>query len=312
MGTGEGRSSGVHVSRLRVVFGALAAGAAGSLLVTAGAQAGVKSSFVQAHRGGTIETVKGKPKPAYGEETMPAFKAAAAEGFVLELDVKLSADGVPMAIHDDTLDRTTGCEGLVAERTAAEIRRACPVDVLGTGDVTKRLGPRSRKLEPVPTLAKVLKFANRKRAQLNVEVKNVPTDDDFDPGTTYAQTVADTIRESGFPPRRLIVQSFLPTNLDVFASDPYFDDAETSYLTLQNLTNESGPAFAGTAGYDWVSPEWPVDQAYVDEAHGLGLRVVPFTLNRRADVKAATRFGVDALITDDPLTARRAAERADR
>ena len=283
-----------------------------SLFAASGAQAGIPDTFVQAHRGGTIETVKGKQKAVYGEETMPAFKARAKEGYVLELDVKLSADGVPMVIHDDTLDRTTSCDGLVAERTAAEIRRDCPVDLLGTGDVTKQLGPKSKKLEPVPTLAQFLKFARKKGAEINVEIKNVPTDDDFDPGTTYAQTVADTIRASGFPVQRLIVQSFLPQNLDVIQADPYFDRAETSYLTLQNLTNDSGPMFASQQGYDWVSPEWPVDQAYVDEAHGLGLKVVPFTLNRRGDVKSATRFGVDALITDDPPLARKAAASAAR
>ncbi|HEX6115777.1 MAG TPA: glycerophosphodiester phosphodiesterase family protein [Solirubrobacterales bacterium] len=295
------------MSRARLLAWALAPALLAALVAAQGALASLDASFVQAHRGGAIATVKGKQKPVYGEETMTAFKAAAEKGYVLELDVKISADGVPMVIHDATLDRTTSCDGQVAARTAAGIVRGCPVDLLGTGDVTKRLGPKSKRLDKVPTLARFLRFADRGGAEINLEIKNVPTDPDFDSGSTYATTVAQAIRASGFPPKRLIVQSFWPANLDVIQADPYFDRAETALLTLHDLNNAGGPAAASTAGYDWVSPEWPIDRAYVEEAHGLGLRVVPYTINTRADVAAATRFGVDAVITDDPGMARRAA-----
>ena len=70
---------------------------------------------VFAHRGGS----------ALGpENTLAAFDlglAAGADG--LELDVHLSADGVPVVVHDATLDRTTDATGPVAARTAAELAR---------------------------------------------------------------------------------------------------------------------------------------------------------------------------------------------
>ena len=56
---------------------------------------------------------------------MPAFArglAAGADGF--ECDVRLSADGVPVVIHDATLDRTTDRTGPVAALTAERARRA--------------------------------------------------------------------------------------------------------------------------------------------------------------------------------------------
>ena len=69
--------------------------------------------LVFAHRGGC----------ALGpENTLAAFdrgRAAGADGF--ELDVRLSADGVVVVCHDDTLDRTTGAIGLVRARTAADM-----------------------------------------------------------------------------------------------------------------------------------------------------------------------------------------------
>lgn len=51
---------------------------------------------IHAHRGGSV--VDGKP--LYPENTIPAFRHAARRGFVLEFDVKLARDRVPVVIHD--------------------------------------------------------------------------------------------------------------------------------------------------------------------------------------------------------------------
>ena len=56
------------------------------------------------------------------ENSLPAFEAAVNRDFAIELDVQLSADHVAMVFHDESLDRLTGESGLVAERTAAELR----------------------------------------------------------------------------------------------------------------------------------------------------------------------------------------------
>ena len=61
-------------------------------------------------------------------------------------------------------------------------------------------------------------------------------------------------------------------------------------------------AFAVDAGYTWLSPQWPIEAEFVKQAHRRHTRVAPYTINKRADVKAA-RTKVDALITDDPLMA---------
>src|SRR5262245_19201998 len=66
-----------------------------------------------AHRGGS------KLRP---ENTLAAFDHAVALGVDgLECDVHLSRDGVPVVIHDATLDRTTDASGLVSARPAAEL-----------------------------------------------------------------------------------------------------------------------------------------------------------------------------------------------
>jgi glycerophosphoryl diester phosphodiesterase len=69
---------------------------------------------VIAHRGASAEAP---------ENTLPAFEAAVQRGAdAFELDVRLTADGAPVVIHDDTLDRTTDRSGLVRAHTLAELR----------------------------------------------------------------------------------------------------------------------------------------------------------------------------------------------
>jgi glycerophosphoryl diester phosphodiesterase len=69
---------------------------------------------VIAHRGSSAEAP---------ENTLPAFEAAVHRGAdALELDVRLTADGAPVVIHDETLDRTTDGTGPVRAQTLADLR----------------------------------------------------------------------------------------------------------------------------------------------------------------------------------------------
>lgn len=264
-----------------------------ALLLAPAANAAVPA--VQAHRGGPV--LDGVP--TFPEETLPAFRNAAEElDTVLEIDAKLTEDRVPVVIHDDTLDRTTNCEGLVADRTLAELAE-CKADVLGApgNDLTWVPAP-----EPVPiaTLAEVLAFAKADGIGINLEIKNYPTDDDFDPTPAFANRIMDVVLESGIPAERVIMQSFTPDNLRV-ARDR-MPKAEFAFLSLAGM-QDAALDFAAANGYDWVSPAWPVDKSYVDEAHSRSLRVVPYTINKADAVRAAAEAGVDALISDDPLMA---------
>lgn len=263
------------------------------LLLAPAAQAAVPA--VQSHRGGPV--LDGVP--TFPEETMPAFRNAAQKlRTVLELDAKLTEDGVPVVIHDDTLERTTNCEGLVADRTLAELAE-CRADVLGApgNDLTTAPAP-----EPVPiaTLAEVLAFAKTEGIGINLEIKNYPNEDDYDPTPAFANRVMDVVLESKIPARQVIIQSFTPANLEV--AEARMPDAEFAFLSLPP-TNDAALDVAASNGWDWISPAWPVSEAYVDEAHSKNLRVVPYTINKAPAVEAAAKAGVDAVITDDPLMA---------
>ena len=52
---------------------------------------------------------------------MAAFRAAIAQGYGIECDVRLSGDGVAMVFHDATLSRMTGVEGLLSDHRAERL-----------------------------------------------------------------------------------------------------------------------------------------------------------------------------------------------
>jgi glycerophosphoryl diester phosphodiesterase len=261
------------------------------------AAAAASKPAIHAHRGGAL--VNGKP--TYPENTMPAFKQAANNRLVLELDVKLTKDRVPVVIHDATLDRVTPCTGEVVDRTLAQLSH-CKVDVLGAEETLRQLPRGDRRRAPVPKLTQVLALLKRTGRKANIEIKNIPTDPDFDSTDAFARTVCDVIKRSGVPQRQLIIQSFFPPNLDV--AKQRLPGADLSLLTL-GILNDAGIDQADNNGYDWVSPQWPVSLDYVNRAHAKGLRVVPYTIDKAADIRGAAAVGVDALITNDPLRARR-------
>jgi glycerophosphoryl diester phosphodiesterase len=272
------------------------AGALACLAPSADART-IGTPYIQAHRGGSI--VDGTP--TYPENTMPAFRHSANQGFVLEMDAKLTKDGVPVIMHDATLDRTTDCTGLVAEKTLKELRR-CRVDILGTEGDSMHIGPRSPRATGIPTLGHILGFIKKKRAEASIEIKNVPTDPDFDPTDRFARIVSKTILRSRVPQSQLIIQSFWPPNLTV--AKRLLPLADLSFLTL-SAGNVGGIGYAAAHGIQWVSPQWPVDPAYVGDAHAQGREIVPYTIDKRADLVRAADEGADAIITNDPTRARR-------
>jgi glycerophosphoryl diester phosphodiesterase len=265
-----------------------------ALLATAFATPASALPAIHAHRGVTV--VNGTPR--YAEESLAAYRNAARNGFVLEVDAKLTEDGVPVALHDATLDRTTNCTGELRTFTLADLSY-CRTDVLGSPGTPLPTRAATRPV-PIITIKSLLEFARRTGAEVNLEIKNVPTDPDYDSTTAYADRVMTAVLASRIPRRQLIIQSFIPANLEV--ARQRLPGVRTSLLSLQSI-NEVFLQSAASGGYDIISPEWPVSADYVNRAHGMGLDVAPFTLDAAADVRAARGARVDALITDDAMMA---------
>lgn len=265
---------------------------------------------ITAHRGGAF--LNGVP--TYGENTLPAFAAAAARGDVIEFDVHVTKDGVPIVIHDDTLDRVTACKGLGAIHTLTFAQvQACPVVFLGRPGESPPLpsAPAPTPI-PIPTLAQVLALAKNAGSVISPEIKSIPptTPDallasDFDVTGQIAVTVGKALAASGIPQNKIILQSFWPLNLDI--ARQYLPNAQFSFLTLA-ATNIAGPAYSAADSFAWVSPDFSsgVDANYMFLARLLGRKVTVYTVDTPYQVVAARNLGVDAIITDDPVMARAA------
>src|SRR6266496_640164 len=108
--------------------------------------------IVFAHRGASAHAP---------ENTIAAFELALAQNAdAIELDVKLTADGHVVVIHDSTVDRTTGSRGRVKDLSLAQLRS---LDA-GSFFSEKYRG------EKIPTLEEVLEAVG-KRTIINVELK---------------------------------------------------------------------------------------------------------------------------------------------
>ncbi len=278
------------------------AAALGALLAGA-APAG--AIVIEAHRGGPL--VNGVP--TYGENTLPGLAAAAARGDVLEFDVHVTKDGVPVVVHDDTLDRVTDCKGRgpIRTLTLAQVR-ACRVQFLGRpGEGPSAPDPTP---ELIPTLSEVTNLAVSTGATISPEIKNIPPlsvdellTSDFDVTGLVALNIGSALRASGVPQSRIILQSFWPLNLEI--ARLVIPSAQLSFLTLAAL-NATGPLVATVRGYGWVSPDFGrgLDSGFLTQARLFKKRIAGYTINTPAGVLTARNQRIDAIITDDPPMAR--------
>jgi glycerophosphoryl diester phosphodiesterase len=240
---------------------------------------------VFAHRGGS----------ALGpENTIAAFDRgleAGADG--LEMDVRLSADGVVVVCHDETLDRTTDASGPVAARTAAELSR---VDAgCRFTDATGRQPFRGQGIG-VPALRDVL----RRYPDTPVIVEMKP-DTEAMGGALAAEIAAagavDRVCAAGFGSRSLAAArqalpqmassaSLAEVRLALYRSWAYWPPTKTAYGGYQV------PEHAGTLRV--VSPR------FIRHAHRAGLAVQVWTIDDAADMQRLLEWGADALISNRP------------
>ena len=222
------------------------------------------------------------------ENTLPAFETAIALGAdAIELDVRLSADGVPVVMHDADVGRTTDGVGLVHELTAEELSG------LNAGTASDPM--------PVPLLADVLALASG-RAAVAVEIKNNPGDPAYE--TDGERVVEGALAEVGRARFEgpVLILSFNPRSIS--AARSIAPDVATGFLTTELVDPREALAHVVDAGHDFHLPGsralLAVGRAFVDEAHGAGVRVGTWTIDDAETIDRVVGWGVDAVATNDP------------
>lgn len=209
------------------------------------------------------------------ENTLEAFALAADLGATwIELDVRLSADGTVVVLHDDRY---------------ADGRAVIDTDAADRPD-------------GVCLLDEALDVCDAHGLCVNVEIKAVPGEVDHPtaPALTDA-TVALLHRRYGEDPERrsgLLVTSFWPATLEQFRAA---SDIATGFLTGSRTRPLDTIAMVAERGHAAINP-WDelVDATYLDTAHQAGLVVNVWTVNDPQRIRQLGDWGADGIITDVP------------
>jgi glycerophosphoryl diester phosphodiesterase len=237
--------------------------------------------LIVAHRGASA---------VEAENTIPAFERALADGAdVIEFDVRMSEDGVAVVMHDPDVARTTDGRGLVKDLSLEELRRL-------------RIRTSDGGTTGVPTLEEVLACLSG-RAALDVEIKNVPGEPDFE-GEREAAVEAtlralDIVAFSG----PVLVSSFNPLSI-ARARELGAGDVATGLLTTADVDARTAFGFAKGEGHGWLLPfvdtVLAAGSSFVDDVHAVGMRVGTWITDDPATAVGLMRAGVDAVATNHP------------
>lgn len=225
-----------------------------------------------AHRGG------GALAP---ENTLAGFRLAARLGFAaVEFDVMLSRDGVPVLLHDETLERTTDAGGRLADRDWADL---AGVDAGGKFHKAWRG-------EPLPRLEDALALASRLGLALNVEIKPAAGHE-----AATGAAVAAVVGRCWAVGQPLLLSSFSETALQAAApAAPQLPRA-----LLVEAVPADWPARVQALGCAALHARAAgLDAAILAAARQADIPVAAYTVNTVAEAERCFALGVSALFTD--------------
>ncbi len=198
------------------------------------------------------------------ENTIASFQKAIELGVdMIELDVHLSKDGIPVVIHDETIDRTTHHSGFVNQFTA---------------EFLQSIG--------VPSLKDVFDLVEN-RCAINIEIKIFEA----------AKLVLEVLKNAKFPQEKIIISSFNWDVLNVCHSEG--ENISLGFLT--ELSIEEALTFAKKINAYSINPYFKLlNPENVKDIHQNGFKVFPWTVNNPDDITFVKSLKVDGIISDFP------------
>jgi glycerophosphoryl diester phosphodiesterase len=270
------------------------------------------------------------------ENSLPGFARAIEIGVTtIETDLAVTRDGILVTSHDTALnpDIARGLDGrwigrptpLISSLTFAELT-TFDVGRIDPASSYARRFPRQKAVDGthIPALSELFDLVNAAggTTRLNLEIKTSPSRPSDTPRPDHvAMLVVDAVRKAGMEERTTIQSFDWRALVAVHALAPGIarsclttDAAGAS--TVRGTAGRPSPWLAGfdpashgnslprlvaAAGCGTWSPDWrDLDAVAVEEAHALGLLVVPWTVNEDSDIRRMLAMGVDGLITDYP------------
>ncbi|MFC5405923.1 glycerophosphodiester phosphodiesterase family protein [Cohnella soli] len=227
------------------------------------------------------------------ENTLASYRIAVSlHADYIEIDLQMTEDGELVAMHDDTVDRTTNGSGKVRHMTLAEVK------ALDAGSKFNALNPAYAKAEfvgeKVPTLREIFDaFGDSTKYMLETKI---PSDN---PG--LEDKLWALVRSRGLE-NRIAVQSFSKASLLRMRS---FDNDVPLYQLLwytRRAAPLSGRTLSDIASYaDGVGANFSrIDEKYIWKVRRAGLKMLPYTINTRSGMRRALAWGASGLHTDYP------------
>ena len=216
------------------------------------------------------------------ENTLASFEQAVLDGAdMIEFDVQLSADGLPLVIHDPDLARTTNGTGQVWQCSGTDV---CALDA-GSG-------------QRVPRLAQVLE-AFGGRVLMNIELKRECLCHP-EPGPTAVALVLEMVRAAGLMDQVL----FSSFSFDALRVIRALDKGANLAVLSYGPENGADPVLLCRAvGALSLNPDIAyLDKPTVELLHHAGLAVLPYggEPGQAEAMKKALDLGCDGFFADDP------------
>lgn len=213
------------------------------------------------------------------ENTLASFELAINSGAkLIELDVHLSRDQVPVVIHDEWVDRTSNGHGRVNDLTLAELKK------LDFGSLWGQDFSGTR----IPTLSEVMEMV-KGRVMLNIEIKNGPVYhmgiEDAVVNEIINYNIKDQVIVSSFDHRAVCQVSQLLPEVKIGLLISHHP------LAVQQLVPQI-PIYSLHPYYAFVTEQ------LTSECRSAGLKVYTWGTNDRIEWKRLRDQGVDCIITD--------------
>ncbi|WP_123032419.1 glycerophosphodiester phosphodiesterase [Bacillus sp. TYF-LIM-B05] len=232
------------------------------------------------------------------EHTLLAYKLGQKmKGDYIEIDLQMTKDGHLVAMHDETLDRTTNGTGFVKDYTLKEIKQ------LDAGSWFNEAYPERAKTEyvglKVPTLEEIIQTFERS-ARYYIETKS-PEDYDH-----MEEKLLDILKQykltgANIHSSKVIIQSFSPESLQII------HNANPNIPLVQLLWYDKPAAITDAELKQYQSYSVGlgmnfdrIDRAYVQKIRSTGMLVHPYTVNEKEDMKRLLDWGATGMFTNFP------------
>ena len=263
----------------------------------------------------------------FPENTLEGFVAAAALGLDgIELDVAVTADGVPVVCHDPALNpalvRDADGAWIAAPGPRIHDLRAAALAGFDVGRVRPGSAPAAAAPDQVaidgariPRLEAALSLPG---LAFIVELKTLPDHPDWTVSPAAMAEAALAAADRAGATERVTFESFdwrgprhlrrqhpelrlawLTRPATVAAASLWWDGPRP-----EDFAGSIPRAVAAEGGAAWAPEHVDLTAAQIAEAHALGLAVIAWTVNRPADMARLIGWGIDGIITDRPDLAR--------